>query len=489
MATKALIEQRTRDLDGAISDRDAQEMGRRTSAQQRVYGEITFDGVCIFMDHCLARSQELRPRGGGRHGEAPEHVFYDLGSGVGRMVLQVGLDYCSPGPVRRSVGVELSQERHTAAVDAWQRMRAELALGGEREALDEATCELIHGDILDAQLSEATIAWVANSFFTEEFLQRLCDKLAVEAPQLQFVGFNDALGEWGVELRGFSLDAALHVPMSWDGEATAYVYKRIDNVASGAAPRMLSLGANEAKELEEAELVAGANEQKPTAAAELARQGNGVDVERPLSAAEGHRPLGREEARHIVNLLWSLLFNEEENEDVVLYDLAESEESAVELTGGDATYGEASFDLLDWLLDTARVGSEDVVCDLGSGSGRALLYLALRGGCKVVGVELSPARHLVAERLFHLAAPFLAAPAVLHKGDITSSGPQTAATVVLFANRLFEEGFSRMALATVPQARRLLTLRAIEDWGHCAAMSALPTTWMHAQPVWLYERT
>ena len=60
--------------------------------------------------------------GGGERGI----VFADLGSGVGKLVVQMWLENAA---VRHSVGIELSRTRHDLAVDAWASLRG-LSGGG-----------------------------------------------------------------------------------------------------------------------------------------------------------------------------------------------------------------------------------------------------------------------------------------------------------------------------------------------------------------------
>ncbi len=59
------------------------------------------------------------------------------------------------------------------------------------------------------------------------------------------------------------------------------------------------------------------------------------------------------------------------------------------------TYGEVPFvptppEVIDRMLEMARVKREDVIYDLGSGDGRILIQAAKRYGTKGVGVEIDP---------------------------------------------------------------------------------------------------
>mmetsp|Transcript_41908 Transcript_41908/g.108010 ORF Transcript_41908/g.108010 Transcript_41908/m.108010 type:complete len:320 (+) Transcript_41908:45-1004(+) len=207
------------------------------------------------------------------------------------------------------------------------------------------------------------------------------------------------------------------------------------------------------------------------------------EVERKLLG--GHASwMGPVAARRAVELLHGCLFDDE-MEDIRLYDLSEEEEREVEVSGSDSTYGEVTYELLEWALQRLPLSPSDVLCDLGSGGGRALLYLALRTGCDVVGVELSETRHNSAESLFHLAAPLLrpGQQATLWRGDMLDpSGPQHQSTLVLVANRLFDDDFTARALATTPSAKHVLALRAVPGWcgddGTVVETALLPTTWM-----------
>ncbi|CAK0892719.1 unnamed protein product, partial [Prorocentrum cordatum] len=78
-------------------------------------------------------------------------------------------------------------------------------------------------------------------------------------------------------------------------------------------------------------------------------------AELPQQAAGARPPLSAREARRVVELLCGLLFDPE-LEDIRLYDLSDAEESDVERSGGDATYGEMSFEMVDWFLERAAPG-------------------------------------------------------------------------------------------------------------------------------------
>lgn len=99
------------------------------------YGEISYEGV--------ARLQGLLPV----HGSSG--AFYDLGSGLGRMVLQVHLEW----GMGKAVGVELSLERHTRAQAAAGRMAERLE---EKGWAPEGTLELRNDNLLKTDLGRCS---------------------------------------------------------------------------------------------------------------------------------------------------------------------------------------------------------------------------------------------------------------------------------------------------------------------------------------------
>lgn len=248
-STQKLIAEASHGLDGRISINDERRTRRLTPPSQVVYGEITFEGVRVFMEHVLGGCEISSFTDGeptenvcsnvSSHSAGNKHVFYDLGSGVGKMTLQVYLDYPQ---VNASIGVELSQERHRAAVTLHSHVLGDCDSACEPcqvnhastqccwQAQDGRCCKLRCEDILDTDFSDATIIWLANSFMSESFLEQLFDMMLHHAPRLQYIGVNDPLSEWDINIPGFTLDAKLTIPMSWDDQWTAYVYRRDDIV-------------------------------------------------------------------------------------------------------------------------------------------------------------------------------------------------------------------------------------------------------------------
>jgi hypothetical protein len=82
-----------------------------------------------------------------------EDSFVDLGSGLGRMVLQAATEY----GVRRACGVELAPSRHTLAQEARDRAHESVA---SRVLLVEGDCAA--EDVWHEHLGDATVVFASN---------------------------------------------------------------------------------------------------------------------------------------------------------------------------------------------------------------------------------------------------------------------------------------------------------------------------------------
>lgn len=170
------------------------------------YGELTVRGVREI------RSL-LRP--------VPGDVFYDLGSGTGRGVLQAAREWSE---LRHAVGIELAGSRDEVARTALRRAESEF-----RERIS-----LRRGDMIACVgCEDASLVYVASLLFDDAFMERLGTRL-VSLPQLRVVaslrpfpmgslpGFIDAERNHAAEGEA-PLDERVEV--TW-GAARVYLYTR-----------------------------------------------------------------------------------------------------------------------------------------------------------------------------------------------------------------------------------------------------------------------
>jgi len=100
-----------------------------------------------------------------------QDIFFDFGSGVGKMVFQVALST----NCKKAVGIELSQSRYEASMKALQRLD-----GLKKEGVIQNLTEIVfkNEDVLDADLSEATLIMYSNVCFPTSITEGLLAKMA-----------------------------------------------------------------------------------------------------------------------------------------------------------------------------------------------------------------------------------------------------------------------------------------------------------------------
>lgn len=169
--------------------------------------------------------------------------FIDLGSGVGKLVVQAYLEWPQ---VIHSVGVELAKSRVGRAREAWTAMVA----SGEADGLRQAAVALawksnassinstsdvssgvhfIEGDMFEVDVSKATHVYIASLCFDDVILGRLADKLSSEASNLLVAV---SLRRFPDGLAGFHIKARPQIEMSWTKGSSipAYIYESSTSV-------------------------------------------------------------------------------------------------------------------------------------------------------------------------------------------------------------------------------------------------------------------
>ena len=138
-----------------------------------------------------------------------DDVFYDLGSGVGKVVLHVAMR----APIRRVVGVELARRRHRIARRMLDHVRA-TGLVRARE------CELRCADFMRVPMGDATVVYTCSTAFPTPFMNELAARLARLTTGLRWVSTQDVDDNpW------FVLEDQLRLDMSWRRKSKVHVYR------------------------------------------------------------------------------------------------------------------------------------------------------------------------------------------------------------------------------------------------------------------------
>jgi len=142
-------------------------------------------------------------------------VWYDLGSGVGKAVLQFALQH----PIKRAAGIELAKSRHdiAAAAHAWLKERNAPYLSKEEPAV-------ICGSFTDRIYQDATHVFANSLLFGPELEQAVANILAGCPVLHQVVATTKLpLPQHMFQLR----KERLQLPVSWQEQPQqAYVFER-----------------------------------------------------------------------------------------------------------------------------------------------------------------------------------------------------------------------------------------------------------------------
>ncbi len=192
--TRTLVRQLYRGVD-AFEIPALEEMRVRASRGSPVYGELTPTGTAKMLEYLSLGSKD---------------VLYDLGAGSGKVVVQTALTV----PVRKSIGVELSRSRISAARRVVQAAKA-------KRLIRARACAFRCEDLLTTYLADATVIYTCSTAFSAAFLRRIAKRVAALDRQLRFL----TLQELATLPPNFSEEATLLVPTTWERRVSLYVYR------------------------------------------------------------------------------------------------------------------------------------------------------------------------------------------------------------------------------------------------------------------------
>jgi len=161
-----------------------------------MYGEILPESTATLLDYLDLNRDD---------------VLFDLGSGVGKFILQAALTHS----VRRCVGVELVKPRHLISEDVLETARG---LG----LLQTEDVEFRCWDFMRTELDQATIIYTCSTAFSQELLQKLAARMADLSPNTLFVSLQDL-----DETPWFVLEDVLQLDMSWAPARDVHIYRHV----------------------------------------------------------------------------------------------------------------------------------------------------------------------------------------------------------------------------------------------------------------------
>lgn len=210
--TQTVKEQTQCELSDVVDELDAMEFRRMLT-----YGEVSVESVSSTILPLLKLQAD--------------DVFYDLGCGSGKIVLQAVLQT----PCAVAKGIELMQNRVQKGADALQRLGAmKLPL------MEEKNVDIVQGDICKppevANMRDATVVFINNVCFGPELMLRVMQMLTL-MPKLRRVV---TLRKFCVRHRPQKCQRAnslcvdyVHPPeeaeifVSWASKTSVYLYERV----------------------------------------------------------------------------------------------------------------------------------------------------------------------------------------------------------------------------------------------------------------------
>jgi len=150
-STKNYMKSLYENINGFSIPQEERDLVNKTSSA--TYGEIKYKSLKTILD-------DLKP--------TKKDIFYDLGSGVGKVAIQACLDY----PFKKSVGIELSKTR----LEHSQKIRAQI----KKDKKIEKSHNLFfhYQDITQANLSDASFIFTCSTCFPKNLMQTLTNKFA-----------------------------------------------------------------------------------------------------------------------------------------------------------------------------------------------------------------------------------------------------------------------------------------------------------------------
>ncbi|MEM7496040.1 MAG: hypothetical protein AAF471_07985 [Myxococcota bacterium] len=387
-----------------------------------VYGEITFAGADNLID-------ELNP--------TKQDVFVDLGSGRGRLVTHLALR----SPVRKALGIELSQMRYDESVRALDRIKEQDITDAKGNPLDLRRIEFIQGDILKSDLSETDIIYACSTLFPKKLMEGILQK-ALAIPRSVTL----------VSLKRYPKHPRLHhaktliVPTTWHLNVPVYIYKTI-----------------------------------PT--------------DKQLPGMPGGNQLAprKLEVKYVLDNNYMRMSG--------FGQLAPEDQQRFKAAGGNPSlYGEISFEGVDMLLTKLNPGPRDAIYFAGDGLGKEAMQTYLATGVKkVVGVELSQARHNLATvaktKLEKDDQKWMTAGRTLEfrQGDPAKIDLNDATILVAVQRYLSESQLRalRDKALRLPRTVKIITVKKLPGHGRLREAENLtisvPTSWKDSVPLYIYE--
>jgi hypothetical protein len=166
------------------------------------YGEITHEGFKKCFKGITTKNK----------------VFYDLGSGIGKLVVYAGLEK----KFKKSIGVELNSNRHKIAKQTLKQIKKEITQKGTSKNIEKAnTISFINDSLFNKKYFKGDVYFISNLCFTEEMNKKLGH---------YFETYNTTKGTIILSSRELPMKTRIksvtniNCPMTWSETSAVYKY-------------------------------------------------------------------------------------------------------------------------------------------------------------------------------------------------------------------------------------------------------------------------
>ena len=166
------------------------------------YGELTLEGV----EDLVKEYQKVKKI---ETYASDRQVFYDLGSGTGKIVLMVA----ALVPSLKSYGIELVKHRHEKALRALE----------QSDTNTKNNVTFLHGSFLDHPICNAGWIFISNLCFSKEINKEIAEKIEREVQTDTLIASSRDLP---VDPNKFE-NINFFLPMSWEKRSSAHLYRKL----------------------------------------------------------------------------------------------------------------------------------------------------------------------------------------------------------------------------------------------------------------------
>jgi len=165
-----------------------------------IYGEITYPSMKKIIKKLNLKQDD---------------VFYDLGSGIGKFVIYMYLFT----KIKKSVGIELSETRYKTSIKMLQKIKENRLIEFNREL------NFIYGDIVEEDISDATIIYMCSTCYSDKLLQKLIQRFIKLSSRLRII----TLKKLPDNLQLIYMDT-WKISTTWANETDIYYYELNNNI-------------------------------------------------------------------------------------------------------------------------------------------------------------------------------------------------------------------------------------------------------------------